>query len=362
MMKKMRIIGAAAVAALWLCLSLWAWVRPADAVSAAERRLLEQFPEISGESVFGGGFMADFEDYTLDQFPLRDGFRSVKAVFQKYILGQKDNNGVYVAQGHAAKLEYPYDAASIAHAAERFGYVYENYLTDCNVYMTIVPDKGYYLAEANGYPAMDYGAMISDLRAGMPWAEYIDLTACLSLEDYYRTDTHWRQENLLPAAERIAAALGVTVGEFTPVTREEPFYGVYYGQAALPMDPDELVLMESGWLSECRVYDHESGTWGSVYDLSKMEGDDLYEVFLSGSRSLLTIENPNAATDKALIVFRDSFGSSMVPLLLRDYARVDVVDIRYLNAALLGNFLEFKDQDVLFLYSTLVLNNSETIK
>ena len=120
--------------------------------------------------------------------------------------------------------------------------------------------------------------------------------------------------------------------------------------------------MENDWLAECRVYDHESGTWGSVYDLGKLDTDDLYEVYLSGPRSLLTIENPNATTDNELIVIRDSFGSSIVPLLLRDYARVDVVDIRYLNAALLGNFLEFGEQDVLFLYSTLVLNNSETIK
>ena len=361
-MKKIRIIGAAAVAVLWLCLALWAWFKPADDLSSAERRPLEQFPAVSLENILDAGFMADFEDYTLDQFPLRDGFRSVKALFQKYVLGQKDNNGIYVADGYTAQLEYPYDADSIAHAVNRFQYVYDNYLPDCDVYMTIVPDKGYYLAEENGYPAMDYEAMFEELQAGMPYAEYIDLTDCLSLEDYYRTDTHWRQENLLPAAEKIADAMDITVGYFTPVTREEPFYGVYYGQAALPMAPDDLVLMESDWLSECRVYDHESGTWGSVYDLSKLDGDDLYEVYLSGSRSLLTIENPNATTDRALIVFRESVGSSMITLLMEDYARVDVVDIRYLDAAVLGNFLEFKDQDVLFLYSTLVLNNSETIK
>ena len=361
-MKKIRIFGAAAVAVLWLVLTLWAWLRPADDISSAERRPLEQFPEVSVENVLEGNFMVDFEDYTLDQFPARDAFRSVKALFQKYIMAQKDNNGIYVADGQAAKLEYPYDAQSIAHAVDRFQYVYDNYLTGSNVYLTIVPDKGYYLAEDNGYPVMDYDAMFADLQAGMPYAQFIDLRDTLTLDDYYRTDTHWRQENLLPAAQKIADALGVSVGEFTPVTREEPFYGVYYGQAALPMEPDDLVLMESGWLSGCRVYDHESGKWGSVYDLTKLGGDDLYEVFLSGPRSLLTIENPSAKTDKELIVFRDSFGSNMVPLLIQDYARVDVVDIRYLNAALLGNFLDFHGQDVLFLYSTLVLNNSETIK
>ena len=96
--------------------------------------------------------------------------------------------------------------------------------------------------------------------------------------------------------------------------------------------------------------------------MDKLTSRDLYEGFLSGSRSLLTIENPNAASDRELIIFRDSFGSSIAPLLVQEYAKVTLVDIRYLQIDLLGRFLEFNGQDVLFLYSTLVLNNSETIK
>ena len=357
-MKKMRLI----VAALWLALVIFAWVKPSDAISESERRPLEQFPELSLKTVFSGSFMADFEDYTLDQFPLRDAFRTLKANVQLKLFGQKDNNNIYVADGYAAQLEYPYDAASIARAVQRFSYVYENYLQNSRVFMTVVPDKGYYLAQANGYPAMDYEAMFEDLQTGMPWAEFIDLTDSLTLDSFYHTDTHWRQEAILPAAEKIAQALGVTAGEFTPVKQEVPFYGVYCGQSALNLKPDELWIMEADWMADCRVYDFESDTWGSIYDLAKMEGQDPYEVYLSGSRSLLTIENPNAATDRELIVFRDSFGSSMVPLLAKDYASVTLVDIRYVSPMLLGNFLEFGDQDVLFLYSTLVLNNSETIK
>ena len=357
-MKKMRII----IAALWLALAVFAWVRPADALSESERRPLAQFPELTGKTIFGGSFMADFEDYTLDQFPLRDAFRSLKANIQLKVFRQKDNNNIYVADGYAAKLEYPYDAASIARAVSRFGYVYENYLKDCNVFMTVVPDKGYYLAEANGYPAMDYEAMFADLQSGMPWAQFIDLTDTLTVDSYYHTDTHWRQEAILPAAEKIAAALGVSVGELEEKTLDTPFYGVYCGQSALDLEPDTITLMESDLLADCTVFDYESNSYGSVYDFTKLEGQDPYEVYLSGSRSLLTIENPNAATDRELIIFRDSFGSSVAPLLVGDYARVTLVDIRYLSPTMLGNFIEFNGQDVLFLYSTLVLNNSETIK
>ena len=72
--------------------------------------------------------------------------------------------------------------------------------------------------------------------------------------------------------------------------------------------------------------------------------------------------SPNAATDKELIVFRDSYGSSLSPLLAEGYAKVTLVDIRYLPAARLGDFVDFHGQDVLFLYSTAVLNNSDTLK
>ena len=96
--------------------------------------------------------------------------------------------------------------------------------------------------------------------------------------------------------------------------------------------------------------------------MTKLDSKDLYDVYLSGARSLLTIENPNVATNRELIVFRDSFGSSMVPLLVNDYARVTLVDLRYIRSDYLGKFLDFHGQDVLFLYSTLLLNNSAAIK
>ena len=91
-------------------------------------------------------------------------------------------------------------------------------------------------------------------------------------------------------------------------------------------------------------------------------GRDPYEMFLAGPKSLLTVKNTRAATDRRLIIFRDSFGSSIAPLLFEGYAEIALIDIRYLSSEMLRNFVEFDNCDVLFLYSTLVLNNSETLK
>ena len=364
---KIRIFGAAAVAAVWLVLTAFAWFSPAKDTSEAERRPLAQFPELSIQTVLDGSFMTDFEDYTLDQFPGRDLFRQMKALFHYNVLQQGDNNDIYIVDGYAAKMEYPLNESSVEYAMERFNYVYEKFLQGNvgGIYSVVVPDKGYYLAQENGYLSMNYEKLFSMVEAGMPWATHVDLTDTLSIEDYYRTDTHWRQEKLLPAAQKLAQAMGITApqaSDFTVTKVERPFYGVYYGQAALPMAAEDMFILESEALKDCQVLNHETGSYADVYDMTCLQNRDQYDIFLSGSRSLLTIENPNAKTDRELIVFRDSFGSSMVPLLVADYKTVTVVDIRYLSPAMLGRFIEFNGQDVLFLYSTLVLNNSSTIK
>ena len=164
-MKKqfIRMIGISLVAALWLLLAFSAWFSPSRDVSDAERRNLAQFPTLSAQTLLNGSFMTKFEEFTLDQFPLRDSFRQVKSLFHYNVLGQKDNNNIYLADGYAAKLEYPLNEASVNQAVNRFNWIYDNYLvgSDCRAFFTVAPDKGYYLAETNGYPAMDYQKLFS---------------------------------------------------------------------------------------------------------------------------------------------------------------------------------------------------------
>lgn len=366
--KKIRAIGAGILAAVWLVLTGLAWFGPKKDVSGTERRKLAQFPKLTAETVLSGKFMSDFDSFTQDQFPMRDGFRRLKALFHYDILRQLDNNGIYLAFGSAAALESQVNEASVESAGAKLNKLYDAFLsgTGSRIVLSVVPDKGYYLAAANGYPAMDYDRLIELVRDQTPWAEYVDLTDCLDGGSYYRTDTHWRQEKLFPAAERLCRALGVTApdpADYTETPVERPFYGVYYGQAALPMAPDTMYTLESGLLDRCRVWHLETDRDTGVYDREKARTSrDLYDVFLSGPDALLTIENPAADTDRELVVFRDSFGSAMVPLLLADYRTVTVVDTRYISPTALPDYLDFHGQDVLLLYSTLLLNNSYSMK
>ena len=336
---------------------------PDGDVSLSERRPLKQTPKLSADTILSGDFTADFEEYSADQFPLRDTFRRIKAYAVYYLFRQGDNNGVYLQGGYASKLEYPLNEDSLQRAAQVFKKVYDKYLTESRVYLSIIPDKNAFMAESGGYPAIDYARFVDMMTHSTPFMEYIPIDQLLELEDYYRTDTHWRQERIVDVAAHLGEAMGAELkGEYNEAVLDKPFYGVYCGQAALPLPAESLYYLINEVLEGCSVYDHETGRYIGVYDLEKAGGQDPYEIFLSGSKSLLTIENPACDNGKELIVFRDSFGSSIVPLLVEGYSAVTVVDIRYISSDMLGRFVDFHGQDVLFLYSTLVLNNSVTLK
>lgn len=348
-----------------LVFGLWSVLRPADAISETERRPLAQAPQWSLENALSGKLADQVDSFSADQFPLREEFRTLHFLASYDLFRQRDVEGVYIWEGYAAKLDFPLRAQSVSHAAQRFQYVYDSYLkdTDCKLYLSVVPDKGYFMAQSSGRPAMDYAALVEQIRQETPYLSYIDIFGTLSLEDYYRSDAHWRQECLTDTANVLAAGLGVDVrADYREHILDKDYYGVYCGYASLPMEPERVHYLTNDTLEGCVVTNFETGTQGAVYDMDKGLGSDPYELFLSGSVSLLTVENPAAQTDRELVIFRDSFASSLAPLLLEGYSKVTLVDIRYLSPAQLGNFLEFGNQDVLFLYSTSVLNNSETLK
>ncbi len=372
---KKKIYYISLVAIFFFGLSLWTWFKAPDTYSEAERRALSQFPAINAEEVLGGGFMTDFESYTLDQFPLRDRFRSIKAFSRLNVFAQKDNNDIYTVNGYTSKLEYPLNNNLLEFSAQKFRQIYDTFMKDAevNVFFSIIPDKNFYLAKDNGYLSMDYDLFYEKMQALTPFMQFIDIRDEISIEDYYYTDTHWRQENLLPLAETFLEAMNdvskeedkeISQWQYEEKIATEDFKGVYVGQSAFDLKPDTLIYLTNPQLEACTVTSYSTGKAReiSMYQLDKATGKDPYEMFLNGTEALLVIDNPNARTTKELVVFRDSFGSSLIPLLVENYTKITVVDIRYMSSSLIGNFVEFTNQDVLFLYSTLVLNASSMLR
>ena len=381
--KKQDMMVVLAMTFLLFTLSLVCFLKKDDIFSESERRELKQFPEMTMETIINGEFMEEFEAFCLDQFPARDTFRSLKAVVKYGLFLQKDNNGIYVSKGHLSKMEYPLNQPMLDYAADKLDFIYETYLKEqgSNCYMAIVPDKNMFLAKENGYLSMDYDDLFSYMEEQVSYAEFIDLVSYLDISDYYRTDTHWKQECIVDVAEVLKDAMNsnketsatkeeivnraeITQNKYKLEALEEPFKGVYYGQAALPMKPDILYYLNNEVLEQCKVTSYDTGKPKEtvIYNMEKAKGKDPYEMFLSGTSALQVIENPMVTNDKELVVFRDSFGSSLIPLLVDEYSKITVIDIRYVQSNVLGQFVDFHGQDTLFLYSTVVLNNSMSLR
>lgn len=355
MKRKASIATAAVFLAVLFGFSLLHLALPDREVSRSERRRLAQLPPLSS------GFSDKLEEYMLDQFPLREQLRTVNSLVRLYGLGQADIHGIYLQGGGAFRMDGPLQEKQVRHAAAVFPAVQETFFPSLPAHYVIVPDKN---AKAEtGRPRLDTETMRGIVREALPGMTEIDIWDLLSADDYYKTDPHWRQERLLPVAAAICEALGADApGTFTEKTLS-PFYGAYYGQAALPMAPDTLTYLESADTKAAEVTGPELDGAQPVYRPELLDGTDGYDVFLSGAQAVLTVTSPNVHNGRHLVLFRDSFGSSLAPLLLGSFERITLVDLRYVSAARLADYADLSDAtDVLYLCSTAVWNNGGTLR
>ena len=329
-------------------------------ISISERRKLEQFPSFSIYKLFNGKFFEKFDKYTTDQFTYRDNLRKIKVETELNIFKKKDYNNLYEYNGYIINQEYPLNEKSIENLSNKVKQIANQYLTENNnVYFTIVPDKNYFVDKDN--LKLDYNKMENMLEKRLTFAEYIKINNLLELSDYYKTDTHWKQENILKIAEKIANQMNANISKDYETIRITDFKGVYDKQLPIKTTTEKIKVLTNNTIKNSKTYNYETKKETTIYDLDKIKSQDKYDIYLSGAVSLIEI-NTNISNNKELIVFRDSYGSSLIPLLVTGYSKVTVVDTRYISPKLLNQYIEFKDQDVLFMYSTLIINNSTTLK
>lgn len=334
---------------------------PAVTVSFAERRNLKQFDELEAKDFLSGKFMEKFDKIAVDQFIFRDEFRSFKAFLEYEIFRKTDNNGIIVTPQGVFKLESSFNRDSVQRLSSYINGIKKEFLNGNKVYVSIIPDKSHYLKK--NILKLDYQALEDLLKNGLFDVTYIDIKDSLFLEAYYLTDVHWKQEALSGLVEQLANVMNFETGSTAYEAKTfAPFYGAYYGQSALNMKPDILTYLWSDTFSNVVVTNYEKNGADVIYDEKKLEGMDAYDVFLSGSSALIVIENPSVQNERELVIFRDSFGSSLAPLLVESYKKITLVDTRYMSKDLLNDYVNFEDAEVLFLYSGLIANHSEILK
>jgi hypothetical protein len=227
-----------------------------------------------------------------------------------------------------------------------------------NVYLMIIPDKNYYLDDKD-FLNIDYDYLYD--KVGINYKK-IDIRDVLTLDDYYYTDTHWRQENLDKVIKVISKDMNFNYENVNyKKNNYSKFYGIYYGES-INSKPDTLTYLTNDIIDNSRVFYLENKELTNVYNPSKLTGMDSYDVYLDGASSFIEITNDNCQFDRELVIFRDSFGSSISPLFINYYKKITIIDNRYISSDYFTNYINFTDQDILIMNSTMIINDSFTLK
>ena len=87
-----------------------------------------------------------------------------------------------------------------------------------------------------------------------------------------------------------------------------------------------------------------------MFDLSKLENGNQYEVFLGGNFSKLTITT-TSNTENKLLIFKDSYANCMLPMLTPFFKEIVVVDARYFTDDIRAVVNDGEFTHMMFLYN-----------
>lgn len=297
----------------------------------------------------------------MDNFYQRETFRKLKTSVELDIFKKQDVNKIYKYNDFLVEQIYPLDEKSITNLTNKINYIKDNYLNETNkIYYSIIPDKNYYTDNSHLKP--DYDKMKQIMKNNLKDLQYIDIFQNLKLDSYYYTDSHWKQEKLQSVAKTIADNMNFSITQNYNEQKVATFKGVYAGQLPINTKEDEMKILVNDAITDANVYNYETKEQGGIYNFKKLSGYDKYDIYLSGATPLIEISNSNNKTNKTLVIFRDSYASSLAPLLMEGYSKITLVDTRYISPKILNEYVNFENADILFIYSTLVINSSMALK
>ena len=316
----------------------------------SERRVLEEYPGFIENGHFNDDFFDEADKYYSDHFLYRDLFRKAKGFVISDLLMIKEYNDIFSYDGFLFKRE-KIDESAIRHNLQIINELKKDFQ---NSYLAIIPSKNEYLT--SGFDMQTYDEIKKIIEDNSDIA-YIDLKELLSLDDYYRTDIHWRQDKIEDIAKYLCQSLGVDYIDTEYEIKEYyPFYGSLYANISGLIKADTLFYLDSDLFADLEIYSLEDGII-SMYETKELTSPDAYSLFLGGPEAYIKIVNNNIKSDDKLIVFRDSYASSLLPLLSLSFKEIDIIDLRYYNRELLSE-LDLDEKAVtLFIYGTEVFNS-----
>ncbi|MBO5461538.1 MAG: hypothetical protein J5983_07075 [Ruminococcus sp.] len=334
---------------------------PNKEMSEQENRMLAQRPKITLEGLVSGNYMTRYEEYLKDQFAGRDLLSQLQ-VSLKRICGSKLENGVLIGKDDQLMEEIVTPDQETLNENLDAIQLFASENDDLNMYMILVPDAANILSD--DLPSLatvaDQNRLMAQVKRELGDSlQWIDATAELNQhteEDiYYKTDRHWTSLGAFYVFSAATETMGISEkapSSFVAYPVSTTFNGILAAKSGARLDVTEDIYIYTQKEAATDVvvnYVDEQRKTTSLYDSSKLETRDQYDVFLGGDTSVIDIKTVSDSKRRLLLV-KDSFANSFVQFLTPYFREIVVVDPRYYSGSIEDIMDTYRISDVLFLY------------
>lgn len=345
------VLFAAAIAAVPL---FWLFA-PVQTFSAAERRNLAEPPKLSLRAEEEWSFDDDTEAFLADRMPLREVLVGINA-YEQLLTGRQAALEVYRdREGYLVEAPIVVERAEAERRLSRIARFSE--AVGLPAHLLAVPSTGYLRRDAlpKTLAALYHDDTLLQWIEAYPGLESVPLPAFFERgrEWFYRTDHHWTADGAYAA---YCAYMEATGREALPYDafyahRADGYVGSTRSRSALWLTPGEqLVFLEPTDRVRVTFSDRE-GVFGSLLFEEHLSEYDWYPIFVDGNHPVTVIENLDAAEEDVLLLLKDSFGNSLVPLLVPSYRKIVMVDPRYYRGSVSELAAEHGASELLLCYS-----------
>ncbi len=328
-------------------------ILPDSDFSPLENRTLSEMPEFSLEDLFSGEFTADYETYITDQFAFRDNFVEIKSTTER-LLGKTENNGVYIGTDNRLIDKFPDpDLKNIENNINSIN----NFITlvdsiNVEVFTTIFPMQNDIYADylPNNAPTFSEKDVIESAETQIENFVNVYDTLYEHRDEYiyYYTDHHHTSLGAYYSYVDIMNAMGKTpmeLPEKTTVT--EDFNGTIFSKSGVRYAPSDSIDIYTENLPII-IEDQDGTREALLYDMSQLETNDKYAMFLGGNHPIVTIEGKG---DGNLLIIKDSYTNSIVPFMTENFANIHIIDLRFMRLPASDYILQNNIDTVLIAYS-----------
>lgn len=339
-------------------------VLPEKKFSAQENRALAGMPKASLASVFDGTFEEDYEEYLGDQFVGRDAWIGLKTRLE-LAMGKTEVNGVYFAEddylieSHSGTFDTEQAAANVRTLADFLSRYREQFPKE-RMTVLIAPNAVDTLSALLPAYAPDSGeeAYLKSLEEAVPEGTWYNASAVLDNhlgeQLYYRTDHHWTTLAAFYVYEDWAKEKGfapLSLSHYTRETLTASFEGTVQSKVGIQTVTDSIQrFVPDEETAYAVTYNQETEQKTDLYETDQLEDKNKYQVFFGGNQAIVRIASESGSGRK-LLVIKDSYANCLIPFAIREFSEIDMVDIRYYNAAVSELIAEGGYTDLLFLYN-----------